>query len=130
MASMLIQRLVSIPMVFVGLLSVDFLSSVSIAGSTDTGAKGADIYCFMRESGNTHEVSWNASYEVMKRQANSIFKTSPKHGAVMILEAVVKNPTNYENCSSYLGDLFETPKLEEIVNNQEVNETETDKYSY
>ena len=76
------------------------------AGIKDTGEKGAEIYCFMRNAGNEHEVSWQSSYEVMKRQSSSLFKTSPKHGAVMIIEAVVNNPTSYKNCGQYLGDLF------------------------
>ncbi len=76
------------------------------ASTKNTGEKGAQIYCFMRSSGNEHEVSWNASYAVIKRQTNNLFKTSPKHAAVMIIEAVVANPSNYENCGSYLGDLF------------------------
>ena len=33
-----------------------------------TEEKGAKIYCFMRSSGNDHEVSWNAAYAVIKRQ--------------------------------------------------------------
>ena len=42
-----------------------------------TEKKGAKIYCFMRSSGNDHEVSWNAAYAVIKRQRSGLFKTSP-----------------------------------------------------
>jgi hypothetical protein len=75
--------------------------------STDpTAAKGSQIYCFMRSNGNSHSVSWEASYAVIKRQGNSLFKTSPEHASVMITEAVVNSPGNYPDCGRYLGDLF------------------------
>ena len=31
------------------------------------GAKGARVYCSMRSSGNSHEVSWTAAYALIKR---------------------------------------------------------------
>ena len=68
--------------------------------------KGAKIYCFMRSSGNDHNVSWNAAYAVIKRQGVQIFKTSPEHAAVIITEAVVQDPGNFPDCGRYLGDLF------------------------
>ena len=77
----------------------------AIAGEV-TEVKGAKIYCFMRSSGNDHSVSWNASYAVIKRQGNGMFKTSPEHASVMITEAVVKDPGNFPDCGQYLGDLF------------------------
>ena len=77
----------------------------AVAAET-TESKGAKIYCFMRSSGNDHSVSWNASYAVIKRQGNGMFKTSPEHASVMITEAVVKDPGNFPDCGQYLGDLF------------------------
>ena len=71
------------------------------------GAKGAQIYCFMRSAGNSHDVSWTAAYALIKRQSTSPFKTSPEHAAVMITEAVVQNPGSYPDCGKYLGSLFE-----------------------
>ena len=68
--------------------------------------KGAKIYCFMRSSGNDHEVSWNAAYAVIKRQRSGLFKTSPEHASVMITEAVVHDPGNFPDCGQFLGDLF------------------------
>ena len=68
--------------------------------------KGAKIYCFMRSSGNDHEVSWKAAYAVIKRQSSGLFKTSPEHASVMITEAVVHDPGNFPNCGQFLGDLF------------------------
>ena len=68
--------------------------------------KGAKIYCFMRSSGNNHEVSWNAAYAVIKRQRSGVFKTSPEHASVMITEAVVQDPGNFPDCGQFLGDLF------------------------
>jgi len=71
-----------------------------------TEEKGAKIYCFMRSSGNDHEVSWKAAYAVIKRQRSGVFKTSPEHASVMITEAVVKDPGNFPDCGQFLGDLF------------------------
>lgn len=73
------------------------------------GAKGAQVYCFMRSRGNTHQVSWDAAYAVMKRQSFKMFKTSPSHASVMITETVVQNPDAYPECSRYLGDLYRKP---------------------
>ena len=84
------------------------LSSVShplqAAGATED--KGARIYCYMRSSGNDHEVSWKAAYAVIKRQRSGVFKTSPEHASVMITEAVVQEPGNFPDCGQFLGDLF------------------------
>ena len=76
------------------------------AADTSPGAKGAQIYCFMRNNGNNHQVSWDAAYALIKRQSASLFKTSPEHAAVMITEAVVQNPGSFPDCGRYLGDLF------------------------
>ncbi len=76
------------------------------AAENSAGAKGAKTYCFLRASGNTHQVSWDAAYALIKRQGGSLFKTSPEHAAVMITEAVVNNPTAYPDCGKYLGELF------------------------
>lgn len=84
--------------------------STTIEPATTTensaGAKGAKTYCFLRNAGNTHKVSWDAAYALIKRQSDSLFKTSPEHAAVMITEAVVNNPAAYPDCGKYLGDLF------------------------
>jgi len=80
-------------------------SSSAWSGS-DTEQKGAQVYCFMRSSGNAHEVSWNAAYALIKRQSRGLFKTSPEHASVMITEAVVKDPGTFPDCGQYLGDLF------------------------
>ena len=54
---------------------------------------GADIYCFMRNGGNTHEPSWQAAYQFIKNKKQGLFKTSPKQAASLIVEEVVQNPT-------------------------------------
>ena len=84
------------------------LSSVisPLQAAQATEEKGAKIYCFMRSSGNDHNVSWNAAYAVIKRQGSGMFKTSPEHASVMITEAVVKDPGNFPDCGQFLGDLF------------------------
>jgi hypothetical protein len=95
-------------------LPVAMLALVGLGGSaraadaTSTpGGKGAQVYCFMRGAGNSHDVSWNAAYALIKRQSASMFKTSPEHAAVMITEAVVQNPGSFPDCGRYLGSLFE-----------------------
>ncbi|MEX1317934.1 MAG: DUF6554 family protein [Synechococcaceae cyanobacterium] len=70
------------------------------------GGRGAQIYCFMRQSGNSHQVSWDAAYAVIKRQGSGLFRTSPQHAAVMITEAVVQSSDTFPNCGMYLGDLY------------------------
>ena len=96
------QRILCSAGVIVGLLCG---SSTAWAG-TDTEEKGAQVYCFMRSSGNAHDVSWNAAYALIKRQSRGLFKTSPEHASVMITEAVVKDPGTFPDCGQYLGDLF------------------------
>ena len=67
---------------------------------------GADIYCFMRNGGNTHEPSWQAAYQFIKSKQQGLFKTSPKQAASLIVEEVVQDPNKYEDCINYLGDLY------------------------
>ncbi len=124
--------LFALQLTLLGLASSSLFSSASLAGPQMTGEKGAQIYCFMRESGNSHDVSWKASYEVIKRQANSLFKTSPKHAAVMIVEAVVDKPSNYEGCGTYIGDLFNKSNLNELQEASDKNTTTNtkDRYNY
>ena len=80
--------------------------ATAVMADEATQSKGAKIYCFMRSSGNDHNVSWNAAYALIKRQGRSMFKTSPEHASVMITEAVVNDPGSYTDCGRYLGDLF------------------------
>jgi hypothetical protein len=77
------------------------------------GGKGAQIYCFMRNNGNAHTVSWDAAYALIKRQGSSMFRTSPEHAAVMITEAVVQNPNTFPDCGRFLGDLYKQPESDE-----------------
>ena len=76
------------------------------AASNVSAQKGAQVYCYMRSNGNDHAVSFEASYALIKRQSNGLFKTSPEHAAVMITETVVEEPGSYPDCGRYLGDLF------------------------
>ena len=78
---------------------------------------GADIYCFMRNGGNTHEPSWEAAYQFIKNKKQGLFKTSPKQAASLIVEEVVQNPTKYEDCINYLGDLYTGESSSIGVNN-------------
>ena len=78
---------------------------------------GADIYCFMRNGGNTHEPSWQAAYQFIKSKKQGLFKTSPKQAASLIVEEVVQNPKKYEDCINYLGDLYTGESSSIGVNN-------------
>ena len=104
-------------------------------------AKGAQVYCFMRNSGNNHEVSWLAAYALIKRQSASLFKTSPEHAAVMITESVVQNPGTFPDCGKYLGDLYanavqEQQKQKEqseaagATKSAEAGSTRSERYAY
>ena len=92
-----------------GLLgSGQLLGQAAQAAPIDTpGGKGAQVYCYMRGAGNSHEVSWIAAYALIKRQSASLFKTSPEHASVLITEAVVQNPTSFPECGKFLGSLYE-----------------------
>jgi hypothetical protein len=91
-----------------GALTGGVVGPGALAQTESPGAKGAQIYCYMRASGNSHAVSWAAAYALIKRQSASLFKTSPTHAAVMVTEAVVQNPNTFPNCGRYLGDLYST----------------------
>ena len=89
------------------------ISIICLICSTTLGLKvngavtnGADIYCFMRNGGNTHEPSWEAAYQFIKNKKQGLFKTSPRQAASLIVEEVVQDPSKYEDCINYLGDLY------------------------
>jgi len=89
------------------------ISIICLVCGTSLGLKtnaavtnGADIYCFMRNGGNTHEPSWQAAYQFIKSKKQGLFKTSPKQAASLIVEEVVQDPIKYEDCITYLGDLY------------------------
>ena len=82
------------------------LAAAPAEAASPGSQKGAQVYCYMRSNGNDHEVSFKASYALIKRQSSGVFKTSPQHAAVMITETVVEEPGSYPDCGRYLGDLF------------------------
>ena len=82
------------------------LAAAPVEAASADSKKGAQVYCYMRSNGNDHAVSFEASYALIKRQSNGLFKTSPEHAAVMITETVVEEPGSYPDCGRYLGDLF------------------------
>ena len=132
------HNLLAIPITILSLALSNVCSTRAYAASNNTGTKGAQIYCYLRANGNTHEVSWQSAYEVIKRQTTGLFKTSPKHGAVMILEAVVDNPHDYDDCGQYLGELFGASKEDKVIDSKSSNSQENniqdkqkgDRYSY
>jgi len=101
------------------------------AASSDTEQKGAQVYCFMRSSGNDHTVSWNAAYALIKRQGRGVFKTSPEHASVMITEAVVQDPGTYPDCGKFLGDLFGgNTSSTALPSSSSAPSANTERYSY
>lgn len=133
------RSLTLLPLTALGLLGISFFSSPTYAGAEEPGEKGANVYCFMRSSGNNHSVSWDAAYQIVKRQKSSLFKTSPKHAAVMITETVVNNPEKYSDCGNYIGDMYANDLIKEGLpkENFETKEKEIpskvkkgDRYSY
>jgi len=101
--------------------------------ANSAGTNGADIYCFMRNGGNNHEPSWQAAYQFIKNKKQGLFKTSPKQAASFIVEEVVQDPNKYEDCISYLGDLYtgDTTSLQlsddELENDNQSNIENTEK---
>ena len=102
------------------------ISIICLVCSTTLGLKsnaavtnGADIYCFMRNGGNTHEPSWQAAYQFIKSKQQGLFKTSPRQAASMIVEQVVQDPIKYENCTNYLGDLYTSDSTSLDVSNDD-----------
>tara|TARA_Y100001968_G_scaffold271966_1_gene263887 strand:- start:407 stop:829 length:423 start_codon:yes stop_codon:yes gene_type:complete len=101
-------------------ISIIFLVCGTTLGLKSNAAvtNGADIYCFMRNGGNTHEPSWEAAYQFIKSKKQGLFKTSPKQAASLIVEEVVQNPIKYEDCITYLGDLY-TDESSSIANSED-----------
>ena len=92
--------------------------------TTAAVTNGADIYCFMRNGGNTHEPSWQAAYQFIKSKKQGLFKTSPKQAASLIVEEVVQDPIKYEDCINYLGDLYtgDSTSIEMTNDNELIDE--------
>ena len=117
------------------ILCVATFSSVNTVVHAGAGV-GADIYCVMREGGNNHEASWRAAYQSIKVQKQGLFKTSPRQAATMIVEAVVRNPSKFKDCITYLGDLYpdsnndnQKPYSPNTENTKQSSNTK-DRYSY
>ena len=105
------------------------ICSTTLGLGTNAGGvtNGADVYCFMRNGGNTHEPSWQAAYQFIKNKKQGLFKTSPKQAATLIVEEVVQDPIKYQDCISYLGDLYtgDSTSLEIGNENKLQNEIES-----
>jgi hypothetical protein len=103
---------------------------VPVGMMSTPGDKGAQIYCFMRDNGNNHQVSWDAAYEVIKRQGSGLFRTSPQHAAVMITESVVQSPASFPNCGMYLGDLYREDETQAAPHSGGGAITRSERYGY
>ena len=122
----------SFPFSLLLLASTGFFASIANAGA----GIGVDIYCVMRQGGNSHDSSWRAAYQSIKSQKQGVFKTSPKQAATMIVEAVVRNPDKFDDCISYLGDLYpidDENLTKQYAPNTDKSKSQTtpdDRYSY
>ncbi len=98
------------------------------------GSQGVDIYCIMRNGGNNHDSSWEAAYQSIKSERGGLFKISPKQAATIIVQQVVGNPDQYDNCVQYLGDLFPKDPIKPKNKIKQVNKEDkgyvNDRYSY
>ena len=70
----------------------------------------------------------------IKRQGNGLFKTSPKHAAVMMTESVVTAQDKFRDCGKYLGALYSgsetTGKDFDAGLSNESSTSDDDRYSY
>ena len=99
--------LIGIKQKFLPISIICLLCSTAIGSKSNAAVtNGADVYCFMRNGGNTHEPSWQAAYQFIKSKEQGFFKTSPKKAASLIVEQVVQDPIKYDDCINYLGDLY------------------------
>ena len=115
------------------------LSQIFLGETAKAGSQAVDIYCVMRDGGNTHEASWQAAYISLKNERGGLFKISPKQAATIIVQQVVGNTEKYDDCIQFLGDLYPKPKPEDMIENN-INQDKSeeskkeeyidDRYSY
>ena len=107
-------------------LSIAILTLTYVFGgeSAKAGSQAVDIYCVMRDGGNTHEASWQAAYISLKNERGGLFKISPRQAATIIVQQVVGNTEKYDDCIQFLGDLY--PKPEEMIQENVTSDTKQD----
>ena len=100
-------------------LSIAVLTLTNFFGgeTAKAGSQAVDIYCVMRDGGNTHETSWQAAYISLKNERGGLFKISPRQAATIIVQQVVGNTEKYDDCIQFLGDLYPKPKPEDMIEN-------------
>ena len=82
-----------------------FFPLLLFAPKAIAGSFGAEIFCTMREGGNSHESSWDAAYTYIKKQKGGLFKVSPKQAAAQIVETVIREKESFIDCVQYLDKL-------------------------
>ena len=93
-------------------LSIGIVFPLSFqASKVNAGSFGAEIFCTMRDGGNDHESSWDASYTYIKKQKGGLFKVSPKQAAAQITESVIRDRETFGYCVEYLDKLHPNRKL-------------------
>ena len=85
---------------------VIFAPLILTAPKVNASAFGAEIFCTMRDGGNDHESSWDASYTYIKKQKGGLFKVSPKNAAAQITETVIREREKFSYCVEYLLSLI------------------------
>ena len=93
-------------------LTLGIISPLSLQShKVIAGTFGAEIFCTMRDGGNDHESSWEASYTYIKKQKGGIFKVSPKQAASQITESVIRDKETFSYCVECLDKLHPNRKL-------------------
>ena len=111
-------------------LAVLTISSVFGGATAKAGSSAVDIYCVMRDGGNTHQSSWQAAYMSLKNERGGLFKISPKQAATIIVQQVVGNSEKYDDCIEFLGDLYPKPKAEDMLESDMEPKTGNEKGDY
>ena len=88
------------------------------------GSFGAEIFCTMRDGGNDHESSWDATYTYIKKQKGGIFKVSPKQAAAQITESVIRDRETFSYCVEYLDKLHPNRKQIRDLKKEEIRKEE------
>ncbi len=94
------------------LLTLGIFSPIAFTASkVNASTFGAEIFCTMRDGGNDHENSWDATYSYIKKQKGGFFKVSPKNAAAQITETVIREREKFKYCVKYLDNLHPNRKL-------------------
>ena len=80
-------------------IAVITISSVFGGSTAKAGSAAVDIYCVMRDGGNTHQSSWQAAYISLKNERGGLFKISPKTESTRVEDSFLERPTFLKTAS-------------------------------